>query len=98
SAMNCSSGRLVVKPASLWHMTNFAVGLGMARLISSLVGTPVNLLFRRLQCVTQCRSQKTSTAGRPRISAYDRSYSLSHFPKTRRRHLSEAGSTLGTPP
>jgi hypothetical protein len=98
SAMNSFSGTLTVKPASLWHITKRALGLGLARSMIDLVGTPVKVLSRRLQCVTQWMSQTTSTGGMARISSYDSSYSFSTRPKIRSLQFSLLGSTLGTLP
>jgi hypothetical protein len=79
-------------------MTYRALGLGLARSTSAFVGAPVNTLSSRLQCVTQCISHTTSTAGISRISAYVSSYGCSHCPNTRSDQYPSFGSTLGTPP
>ena len=90
------SGRLVVNPCSAWITANRADGFGTARLRTSLIETPSQLLSNRLQRVTQWMSECTCTRGRAWNSVQVQRCACSTSPSTRSSHFTR--STRGTEP
>src|SRR5256885_5004002 len=86
-----SSGRLEVKPYSLWHITWVADGSGETSLVTSSKATPFQGVSNFDHLVTQWMSTTTSVDGSASTSSHDKVRSCSTKPKMRRSHDDRSG-------
>src|SRR2546423_14061755 len=86
-----SSGRLDVKPYSLWHIKWVADGSGETSLVTSSKATPFHGVSNFDHLVTQWMSTTTSVDGIASASSHDSLRSSETNPKTRKSHDDRSG-------